>query len=175
MEHCWNRNDRGKQQYSLLAQKHILLSLRPPKIPHKLAREIVPSFAKNGIVEAWGKILSVNTEGHRGRVRSIKSGQANSKYKTCSLNSLITTVPQVSPTSTSNRVDLQCEVAACLVGFPQVTAPAVGTTWHTRSCKRENSDAPIAFKIYNSMQHPDGFVSSEKTFTHFVVQDCRTL
>jgi len=74
----------------------------------------------------------------------------------------MTMVLQVTPTSTSNRVVLQCEVAACLVGFSQVTAPAVGTTWRTRSCNRENSDAPIAFKIYNSMQHPDGFVSSEK-------------
>jgi len=80
-------------------------------------------------------------------------------------------VLQVTPTSTSNRVVLQCEVAACLVGFPQVTTPAVGTTWRTRSCNKENSDAPIAFKVYNTMQHLDGFVSSENNSHH---SWCRT-
>jgi len=96
-----------EEKTAIIAQKHILLSPGPPQIPHKLAREMVPSFAKNGRVEAWGKILSVNTEGNRGRVRSIKSGETNSEYKTCSLNSLMTTVLQVTPTSTSNHVVLQ--------------------------------------------------------------------
>lgn len=94
-------------QTAILAQKHILLSLRPSQIPHILAREMVPSFAKNGRAQAWDKILSANTEGHKGTVRSIKSRQTNSEYKTCSLNSLMTTVLQVTPTSTSNRVVLQ--------------------------------------------------------------------
>ena len=164
---------------AILAQKHNLLSLRPPKIPHRLAREMVPSFAKNGKVEAWCKILSVNTEEHRGRVRGMKSGQTNSEYKTRSLNSLMTTVLKVTPTSTSNRVVLQ--IRPLIWSAKLLRILSVSHRWQHPRWERHGVHAPATGKtltltlLVKYITAPRRVCFFRKTFTHFVVQDCRTL